>query len=488
MTSRVFGIAAAGLLALGLTACPTRPTGGDGGQEIDFDAGNPEPIKACSGGCADNQVCDTARRTCVSGCTGGCDGGTCLKTGTGFQCAAIPATTCGGTSCSPGQIACLGGQCSCLVSASGTSDSCSPYGQWCNGGVCTNPKSLEECRVGGPPCPSGNTCQDIFNNGHPLCTKTCSGSPQCNVGEICFSVGCLPSALTSGQDCAQLALLPDGGLETTSDGGVRRLTVPVSNTCLLKDDNGQISNDTGKGAGNCTYAFLKFFDDGFSAVSVCRAPGTVAEGGACRTDASRNAKATQCGTGLQCITTKGGDEGVCLRMCNANPPKFGIEPTPACNTGETCVNQYRYTDPRDNAVVGVCMQSCNVFDPAKYTCAKVGTTNTSCVPTSGNGVISPTTDGSGLCVPQNVTVAALGASCNEVDPFRGAACGSGQLCTSRTLEEHASCIAVCDTSCSPNDGGTGPSRCLTEPNGRCAAGTTCKHITSTSGTVLGFCE
>ena len=486
MTSRVLGTATVGLLALLLTACPAKPTRNDAGQIV-FDAGNPEPRDACSGGCADNQICDTARRTCVSGCVGGCATGVCVKTGTTFACAPPPATTCGGSTCGPGQIACLGGQCSCLASALGTGDTCTPFGQWCGGGVCNNPRALEQCKMGGPACPTGHACTVVFGEEMPICTKTCTVSAQCNVAEICFSVGCLPSAFASGQECSQFGFLSDGGLDLQVDGGMRRLTVPVSNTCLLKDDNGNIG-DMGKGLGNCTYSFVKFVDDGIFPVSTCRAPGLANEGQACRTDYSRNAKATQCNTGLQCITTKGGDEGVCLRMCNANPPKFGITPTPACDADETCVNQFRYTDPSDNAVLGVCMKSCNVFDPVKSVCAKVGTTNTSCVPTSGNGSLLVTTDGAGLCVPQQATVAAVGASCNEIDPFRGAACGSAQVCTSRTLDTHASCVSVCDLSCSPSDGGTGPARCEAEPNARCAAGKTCKRITSTTGAVVGFCE
>jgi hypothetical protein len=264
--------------------------------------------------------------------------------------------------------------------------------------------------------------------------------------------------------------------------------VPVANTCLLKDDRGNISNDSGKGAGNCTYAFLKFFTDGLDAVAVCHAPGTVAEGGACSTNTSRNTIATQCGTGLTCMTTKGGDQGQCLRSCNANPPKAGFTPSPACNAGETCVNQFRYTDPNDNSVLGACLQSCNVFDATKNTCAKVGTTPASCVPTQSNGSTSVSSDGSGVCVPQLPSLAAVGAACSQVDPFHGAACGSGQVCTSLTLEARAICVAVCDTACSPADGGTGPARCETEPNARCAGGLSCKRVNSTTGAAVGFCE
>ena len=486
MTSRSFGIATTSLLlALALTGCPSR-SGTDGGDDFDFDAGNPNPAAACSGGCADNQFCDTVKRVCMPGCPKGCDAGVCLKSGTSFACAPSPVTSCGGTTCAVGQIACLSGTCSCLASALATSDSCTPYGQWCNGGVCQNPRALEQCIAGGPACPSGYTCKDVFGPQRPICTKTCTGSLQCNSGEICFSVGCLPSAFTSGQECSQYSYLADGGLDIT-DAGIRLRTVPAGNTCLLKDDNGAVL-DTGTGAGNCSYAFVKFADDGLYPASVCHPPGMAAEGQACRLDRSRSALATQCSTGLDCIATKGGDEGLCLRMCNANPPKFGITPTPACSTGETCVNQYWLTDPADNSVAGVCMRSCNVFDPAKSICAKVGTTDTSCVPASGNGSFPITQDGSGLCVPRRATVAALGAVCGEVDAFRGAACGTAQVCTSPNLDAAPKCTGVCDLSCNPADGGVVPARCATEPNARCAAGMSCRRITSTTGAVLGFCE
>lgn len=485
MTSRFFGIAVVGLITLALTACPRLPGGTDGGDD-EFDAGNPDPRPACSGGCADNQVCDTARRTCVTGCRGGCDGGSCVKSGASFACVP-PVTSCGDHMCESGQVACLGGQCSCLAAANSSSDTCAPQGKWCNGGACTSPKSLEQCLVGGPACPVGYACTDLFGPDRPVCTKQCTAVAQCNVGEFCFRQGCLPSSLTSGQECSQQAFLADGGFDIGTDGGIRRITVPAGNTCLLKDESGNISNDQGKGAGNCSYTFLKFVEDGILPIATCKPPGSANEGEACKLDQSRNAKATQCGTGLHCIATKSADEGVCLRMCNANPPKFGITPEPACKADETCVNQFRYTDPSDNAVLGVCMKSCNVFDPMKSTCAKVGTTNTSCVPTTGNGSLLVTTTGAGLCVPQQATVAVAGANCNEVDPLRGAACGSGQVCTSRTLDARATCVQACDVRCSPNDGGTGPSRCDTEPNGRCASGT-CKQISSTSGAIVGFCQ
>jgi hypothetical protein len=84
-------------------------------------------------------------------------------------------------------------------------------------------------------------------------------------------------------------------------------------------------------------------------------------------------------------------------------------------------------------------------------------------------------------------VAALGDPCSETDPFKGAACASGQICTALSAETPALCTAVCDLECNPTDGGAGPARCTTEPNARCATGKTCRRVTSTTGSRVGFC-
>lgn len=492
MTHRIGAAFLFGALCLSLTACPPSNNTPDG-NDVEVDAGNPPPRDACSGGCSANQLCDTKRRICVDAC-GGCDAGTCVKVMEGvYQCRSV-AVTCNNNLCEPGQIACIGGSCACLASARSSEDSCRGEGKWCNGTVCGNPKRYEQCVPGSEAakCPSGHICDPVFGEDMAICVKDCSGGANvCDRGEFCAGLdtgsGCLPAGLFRDQECNQNIPLPDGGLEL--DGGTApvRITVPVSNTCLLKDGSGVITDQPGKGSGNCTYALFKFWDEGVYPFRTCRPPGNATLGQACRADYSTGAVATQCGTGLECAPTRGGDQGVCLKACNANPPSLGFTPQPACDADESCVNLYRYTDPNNNAVLGVCMKKCNVFDAATSTCAPVGTATTSCVPTMASGEIIVSSDGAGICVPQQATIAQPGAECTETDPFRGAACGSGQLCTSASLDELAKCTPVCDLSCIPSaDGGT-PSRCATEPNARCSAGKTCKRVTSTTGAVVGFC-
>ncbi|MBL9038312.1 MAG: hypothetical protein JNG84_07360 [Archangium sp.] len=497
---RVLTVATWALLSMG---CPkTEPTN-DGG-EIDFDAGNPPARDACSGGCADNQFCDTARRTCVSGCTGGCDAGVCTRVGPDtFRCVITPVTTCGPTPCEPGQVACLSGQCTCLASAQGAGDTCVAQGQWCENRICRNPKRLEECQIGGPACPAGHACTDVFGD-LPICTKSCQSNQECDRGELCSGSGCLASALFTNQECAQNVLtdggfeivltdggtraLPDGGSEAVLlDGGLRRITVPAGNTCLLKDQSGNITDPPGVGTGNCGYARFKFADEGLFLFSTCRPPGTALEGQPCREDYSQGAIGTQCSTGLQCALTSGGQDGVCLRMCNANPPKFGIFPKPACGADEACVNTSRYTDPNDNSVLGVCMKNCNVFDAATATCANVGVTPTSCVPATPDGEFLVSARGAGICVPQQTLIASAQQPCNETDPFRGAACASGQVCTSLNPDDPSTCVTLCDTTCNPTDSSTAPARCATQPNARCTTGT-CRRASSTTGSTVGFCR
>lgn len=474
-------------LCAALTACPT-PTPTPDANDVVLDGGNPTPREACSGGCAANQRCDTERRTCVDAC-GGCDAGTCVAISPGvFQCRET-AVTCNGNLCEVGQVACLGGQCSCLSSLSGALDTCQAAGKWCNGGTCANPKALQECKPGDTTatCPTGHLCQPVFGDDLNICTKSCQSNNECNRGELCSSVGCLPVGLF-GIECAQNVPATDGGWETGDAGvGFRLKTVTVSNTCLLKNEEDVPTEGPSLGTGNCTYAVFQFWDDGVYPFSTCRPPGNAQEGQPCRDDYSPGAVATQCATGLQCAKTKGGDEGVCLRMCNAQPELNGFVSEPKCGMDEACVNLLRYTDPNANAVLGVCMKSCNVFDATKATCANVGTTAASCVPTEASGELVVTLDGKGVCIPQRAAVAQPGETCGETDSFRGAACGSAQICTSLDADTAASCTPVCDLECNPADGGTGPARCSTEPNARCASGKTCRRVTSTTGARVGFC-
>jgi hypothetical protein len=310
----------------------------------------------------------------------------------------------------------------------------------------------------------------------------------CQRGEMCSNVGCLPQGLFSNQECNQTKPAADGGFERDDAGLPLRLTVTVGNTCLLKDSMGVPSEPEGKGTGNCTYAVFQFWSDGVYPFDTCRPPGNATEGQPCRDDYATGGLATQCSTGLQCAKTKGGDEGVCLRMCNAEPPALGYPPEPACGAAEACVNMLRYTDPNTNAVLGACMKKCNVFDATRNTCANVGTTPSSCVPTEASGELVVSTNGDGICVPQRPSAAGttVGQQCAETDAFRGAACGSAQLCTSLNADTAATCTAVCDLECNPTDGGTGPTRCATEPAAHCASGS-CKRVTSTSGARVGFC-
>lgn len=473
-------------LTLAFTACPPPITVPDASVDV-VDSGNPPARDACSGGCSANQVCDTANRICVDAC-GGCDAGVCVKVSEGvFQCRAN-AVTCNGVVCEPGQVACIAGECSCLSSLSGALDTCQAAGKWCSGKVCANPRALQECDPLNfdVTCPTGYACQQVFSS-IAMCTKNCTDNNSCDRGESCSGVGCLPNGLFGDMECEQNAPDGDGGFSNT------RLTVPVANTCLLKASdpmtgNVFVTDPVGSGTGNCTYAIFQFWDDGVYPFATCRPPGGALEGQTCKREFTSTTAATQCATGLECVATRGGDEGVCLRMCNAQPEAFGFEPTPACNTGESCVNTWRYTDPNSNSVLGVCMKNCDVFSADAGTCANVGTTPTSCVPTQASGEIPLSLDGTGVCIPQRAQIAGPGETCGETDPFRGAACGNAQVCTSLNADVAASCTPVCDTSCNPpSDGGVAPAACATRPNATCAGGKTCKRVTSTTGARVGFC-
>ncbi|MFT3709272.1 MAG: hypothetical protein QM817_16655 [Archangium sp.] len=433
-------------------------------------------------------------RQCEDAC-GGCatlDGGpsrTCVKISEGvFQCRE-QAVSCGGNLCDPGQVACLGGACACLSSLSGALDTCQTAHKWCNGRICATPKALQQCIVGdeSAKCPTSSTCQPVFGDDLAVCTKDCMDDNECGRGEACSTVGCLPLGLFRDQECNQNKPAADGGWELDDGGLPLRITVPVSNTCLLKNGMGTVTEGPSKGTGNCTYAVFQFWNDGVYPFETCRPPGTATEGQPCKDDYSAGNVGLQCATGLQCAKTAGGEDGVCMRMCNAQPAALGFPPTPACNMDESCVNMLRYTDPNSNAVLGVCMKKCNVFDTMKSTCGNVGTTAASCVPTEASGELVVSNTGDGICIPQRSAIAMPGDQCVETDSFRGAACGNAQLCTSLAADENATCTAVCDVECSPADGGTGPTRCATEPNARCTGGKACRRVTSTSGARVGFC-
>ncbi|MCA2979743.1 MAG: hypothetical protein INH37_15830, partial [Myxococcaceae bacterium] len=317
-----------------ILGCPQLPPGRDGGMMADANDVNPAPIDACSGGCADNQVCDVdgdvdagiARRTCVSGCgLGGCDAGFCRRVpGTAnFQCV-TPSNTCAGAACGPGQQACVANECSCLVSARGTQDTCQGVGQWCRGKACASPARYEECTIGGAPCPTGEVCRNVFGsapNQIAFCLKDCSANQDaCDVGENCAGGSlnaCLPSGLFNGGECSQNipldggfddagAPLPtDGGFRRFPDGGLIIRTVPVGNTCLVRNAMGAIVDTPGAGRGNCTYAGFRVWRFGFFPFDTCMPPGTAALGQRCVRDLTVGNDATRCATGLECAYTGG---------------------------------------------------------------------------------------------------------------------------------------------------------------------------------------
>lgn len=511
MTSRfgvgVLAVACAGLLF----ACPPTPTPDGGTPDSGGTGGSPAPLDACSGGCSANQICDTEKHVCKDAC-GGCDGGTCVRLSANtFTCRPY-ATTCGSTTCAAGQVACLGGNCSCLSSTQAGQDTCNATGQWCGAsGACSNPGRYDECEPGGPSCPMGHTCNEQLFSTIAFCNKNCQAAQDCDRGEFCSRIGCLPDGLLFS-DCHQHIPVPadagitDGGL--LEDGGFvpgaapfiitkindagqpeyKLAAVPISNTCLLKDSSGRVTDPAGVGTGRCEWTFVRTFSNGNIPFDSCRPPGTAQLGQECRDDNSFGATATQCATGLHCAIVRGANRGVCMRSCNANPARPGFDPKPSCGSDEACVNLYRYTDPNDNAVQGVCMKRCSVFDPLNATCSNFGTVPTSCVPAPPSGDFIVSTNGNGICMPQQVSIAAAGAACSERDSFKGAACGSAQVCIAPGGGDNTICVQVCDTSCNPPDGGTAPARCMTEPNARCPTGKSCVKRTSTTGATLGFCE
>ncbi len=497
-----------GALALGLSACPPPTNNPDSGT----DGGGGGTSGPCTGGCGQNQKCDEKSHQCIDGCTvcdggmcSGCDAGICVKNAANtFQC--VPTTTsCNNAVCGAGQAACVGGTCSCLPFTRASKDSCASEGGICNGvydpslatgGTCDAPKIYEACRTVDCPsgtcasCPAGAACVSVYESLGNFCTRSCTATTQCDRGELCtgavysnFDVGCLPfGVLGSEFACAQKApadagVLADGG--PGPDAGLVVFEVPASNTCLLRDDHGLPTQDVA--TGNCTYDFFRFSSQVIS-IATCKLPGGAGAGQTCKREASAATVALQCGTGFECALTRG-DTGQCLKMCNAATPRWGYTPQPACGTDETCVNLYRLEDP--NAVVGVCMKSCDVFSTTAGTCADVGAVHASCIPAPADGRSLVSSDGTGVCVPQKETVAALGEACAETDAFKGAACASGLVCRVAAGSTTATCAQPCDVSCAV---ASPPARCATEPNAACSAGKACQKVTTTTGANLGFCQ
>lgn len=476
-TSPVFLACAASLLLL---ACPT-PSTKDGGPVEEYDGSVPGPDGGCTGGCTGNKVCDAVKRVCVDPCGGCSSGGVCQKNGSGAWECVTPTTTCNGDVCGEGEIACVNGACGCLGPSRASEDSCVPFGKVCIQGKCANPGRYQVCdpaKISTSPCPANHSCKTVFGSeGDPdstaLCTPNCDpmGANTCDRGTLCHTLGCLPSGLFSGLGCAIQVMdtLPDGGT------GLVERAVPASNACLMRETGmGTFTESTP--SGSCTYSFFRTKEDERYPISSCRQAGTATEGQRCKTDYRNTAVATQCAVGLDCFIHKG-DEGVCLRMCNAVPPVGGHVPMPACNSDEVCANVFRVQDSANNAVEGLCMKKCDVFDPAKKSCADVGTVHASCVPTGADGFTSASPDGKAVCIPQMATIAGLGAECVSTDPYLGAACGNGQLCSASNSTTKPVCLEVCDLEC--GDGGA----CA-----RCSGGKTCTRVTSTSGARMGLCK
>ncbi len=411
--------------------------------------------------------------------------------------------------CSPGQNTCRAGACSCSSSLAGGYNSCEVEGRWCRGTTCGNPRQYEECEIGNTEatCDTGLTCTGfLFGDGDGLCLKPCANTNQCDVGQFCYGGQfCLPitGRFFSALACEQSVPASDGGWEMAEeiDGGTTlvRRTVGAGNSCLRKTvtntggSSGYTDEYPGLGTGNCGYVTYRMWNRNFVS-EACLEPGLVEENEPCNLDLDRTKAATQCAQGLTCVPTRGGDDGVCLRACNAQPPEFGFTPEPACNAEEVCVNTLRYSDPNNNSVLGACMKRCSVFSADAGTCDDLvavdgGATISavSCVPTQANGELSLSLDGTGVCVPQRPTISAPGEACDETDPFRGAACDDGQLCTSAgNVNQPPRCVEVCDLACAPLNG-TPPADCATRPHALCSGEKTCTRVSSTTGAQVGFC-
>jgi hypothetical protein len=471
-------------LVTGCSAAKTNPDAND----VEFDAGNPTPKDACSGGCASNQICDTQRKVCVDAC-GGCDAGTCVKVMDGvFECRKT-AVTCDTNVCAEGQVACLGGACSCLAGSQAGQDSCRSVNKWCSGTTCKASGKLQQCRgAGATACQPGLSCVS-FGGDLAFCLAACSKPGGCDQGEYCEQkTFCVPNGMLRNHKCLQNEVLEDGGLALDDAGVMIEKTVSAGNTCLVMETDGGVIEPRGKGTGNCVYTSLHMWDQGLYTVFSCRPSGTAQEGAACKLDYSTTASATQCGAGLECAPVRGGVDGVCMRTCNAAPPVLeGHVQQPACGEKEACVNVYRMTDRDRNSVLGVCMKSCNIFDSATSACSDVGAAPANCIPARPLGDLPLSTDGAGVCIPQQKAIAAKGATCPDSDPFHGATCGVGQICATQSGDDVNRCTALCDLSCSPSDGGAVPARCATQANAKCSDGKTCKQVVSNSGARIGFC-
>ena len=498
-----------GALSLALAACPgpTDPGGVDAGT----DASVPNP-GGCTGGCGPDQKCDEAQRKCVDMCDNACGAGmTCVELSEdNWGCSTPLPTECAGVTCGAGQTACIADTCSCMPFTETSIDTCASVGRVCRaswnsgtqtGGLCENPDLYERCIPRGScpegqdcgTCGTGRQCAPVFlGAGAGICVRSCGGvlggGGECGPDELCSQQGCLPRSVFLPQrpegmgegsyDCQIAVPAADGGFEQLPDGGMLLAKANVTHPCLKIADDGTAAagEDPANPSGTCAQVLLRDQDQ-LIPISYCRTNGTVPEFGTCKTTPIHTKSAEVCSAGLECVATGIGDDGVCMRMCNAVPNGGG----PTCQSAEACVNLYGLSSSQ--AILGTCMTECNVFSKdANYGCGTYGAMGSACVPTTPEQSEQISPNGDGVCVPVTAATATEGQPCSDNDVVGGAACTSGLICT-RTGQT-STCVKPCDLEC---DGTDEPARCATEANAKCGAGKTCSRVSDRTGAFLGVC-
>lgn len=505
MNFRIAALCGAAVLAL--SACPAGNNNPDGGTPDS--GGIVPPAGDCSAECGPNEVCDSQTHTCVPGCNPACAvGQICVNDNGTYSCQA-PATTCNGHVCEPGQTACINGECSCLDFNHAARDTCADYGKVCHqlydgvsmsGGQCEDPKEYEYCGLdcSGPDCgacEAGTACTEGFFSNIGTCHRTCNSMKSCGVDELCSGGGngqngsCFPKSVFSSTD--KDVDNPWGCKIPDPQDPSKQVGTHASTQCLAIVDMVSTQTEfrpiyeTDGVTGTCTYLFVNN-DTQSVQISYCRTAGPVQENGACNTHPMPVNLDQTCSTGLECVPTGAGDNGICMRICNAHE-KNGVPGTPGCNEGESCVNIYR-TD-LTNGNVGACMTSCNVFTGTgpSYGCEPVGSTQTACVPTTAQGAEKISLTGDGFCAPVLGTPKTEGQACTQTDPMTGTDCASGLICTQLPGASQATCAKPCDVACVDTTGTT-PARCSSEANATCSGGKTCAAVNSVSGATMGLCQ
>ncbi len=454
--------------ALWLAACPNASSGVDAGAVV---AENPSPKLSCSGGCGENQVCDVVSKQCVDAC-GGCTGGSqCVKVSAGvFECRPTQ-VSCSGVQCAPGLSSCVDASCTCTGGPQPGRDSCAVVGKWCSHGGCQPGDKGQQCWPGSNACRTNLNCTAVFGETLSFCLTPCLKTDDCEFGEICYDAlaRCIPEALIVDQACSQMIVQADGGALRTDAGELELKSARLSETCLIKNEAGVVIDDAGVpgGSGNCTNRFMHFWQEGLVPLETCRPPGLALENQPCKGDRSRASLATLCATGLECAPVLGSNDGICLRLCNAAQVNGS---DPRCAINEVCVNVYRLETVGQSAQVGVCAQTCSVFNESDAGCAPIGSLATSCLPTAPNGEVNLTADGTGLCLPQHASAGAQGTPCRETDLLRGSACQAGLVCASTDSTVSAQCSLPCDV------------------RAGCPSGMACHSVSSTEGARLGLCR